>query len=116
MDKETWRALFRADKGVLRTWATDPVPLDPRKAVTITMLRLYELADHAEEMEGTEDADMPIRVPRIPSDVTEALRMLPLINYADGCMYAGYTADELAVLPGGACFSITTDAFRRSLD
>ena len=89
-----------------RTWATD-APLDPRNAVGLTLGELCELADRPEENGGS-DAEWLIYVPRIPINTVEARTMMTMMNcIEDGTMYAGYTNDELAVLPGGAEFSWT---------
>jgi hypothetical protein len=84
-------------------------PLDPRSAVVITVRRLYELADRALEPEIIPEAGEDIHVPRVPIHVTEARAMMAMLMLADGHMYAGYTDDELAVLPGGAQIRMTVD-------
>jgi hypothetical protein len=85
---EIFARVFQGD--VPRTWATD-APLDPRNADATTLGELHEL----------------VKVPRIPINAAEARRMMGMINcIADGTMYAGYTNDELAVLPGGAQISV----------
>ena len=64
-DESRAAAIFRGE--VLRTWATDATPLDPRKAVTITQREMEEeligikLKPH-EEPEG----DWVSHIPRIP--------------------------------------------------
>jgi hypothetical protein len=84
-----------------RGWAKDK-PLDPRNAVTITVRELYALADRLLEPELTPEANEEIGVARIPTNVAEARAMLAMSMLADEQMYGGYTAAELAVLPGGA--------------
>ena len=84
-----------------RDWAKDK-PLDPRNAVTITVEKMYALADRPIEPELIPEANEEIGVARIPISVTEARAMLALAMVADEQMYAGYTDEELAVLPGGA--------------
>lgn len=102
MDEREWvKRVFTGD--LLRTWATD-APLDPRKAVAITLGELYELADRTpeEEIADSRDLEVLIYVPCIPINKAEASTMMAMINFIeDGTMYAGYTRDELAVLPGG---------------
>ena len=103
-DRERVKRVFTGD--LLRTWATD-APLDPRNAVAITLDELCELADRPEETGGSE-AEWLIYVPCIPINSIEARTMMAMMNCVeDGTMYAGYTNDELAVLPGGAQFSWT---------
>ena len=90
---------------VPRSWATDG-PLDPRKAVRTTLGEMHELADRPEECDAC-DADTIVFVPRLPTNPHEAMGMLGMINCdADGVMYAGFTNDELSVLPGGAQISV----------
>jgi hypothetical protein len=101
---EIFARVFQGD--VPRTWATD-APLDPRNADATTLGELHELADRPEEEMDSRDADLLVKVPRIPINAAEARRMMGMINcIADGTMYAGYTNDELAVLPGGAQISV----------
>jgi hypothetical protein len=103
-ESEWVKRVFTGD--LLRTWATD-APLDPRNAVCITVGELWELADRPEEEMDSRDAELLINVPRIPINNAEALTMMTMINFTkDGTMYAGYTVDELAVLPGGAQMSV----------
>jgi len=84
-----------------RSWVTGD-PLDPRDAVTITVRELFQLAERLMEPEIVPEADEEIQVPRIPIHVDEARAMMAMLMLADGgCMYAGYSNDELELLPGG---------------
>jgi hypothetical protein len=94
--------------GQPRSWVKGD-PLDPRSAVVITVRRLYELADRALEPEIIPEAGEDIHVPRVPIHVAEARAMMAMLMLADGRMYAGYTDDELTVLPGGAQIRMTFD-------
>jgi hypothetical protein len=99
MEDESREArIWRGD--VLRTWATDS-PLDPCKAIAVPLRELYELADRIME-DDDPDADVPVRIPRIPINVAEARAMLVMFNCGGGDWYAGYTNDELEVVGGGS--------------
>jgi hypothetical protein len=77
-------------------------PLDPREAVTITVRKLYELAGRSIDPSVISEADEEIAVPRIPIHVAEARAMMTMCMLANrGAMYAGYTDDELELLPDG---------------
>jgi hypothetical protein len=89
-----------------RSWAEDK-PLDPRDAVIVKVRKMYALADLPLEDSITPEADEHILVARIPTNIAEARAMLAMSMLADECMYAGYTNDELAVLPGGAQIEMT---------
>src|SRR5215471_8594917 len=84
-----------------RSWVTSHL-LDPRNAVGITVRKLYELADRPIEEAIIPEADEEILIPRIPIHVAEARAMMAMLMLADGgVMYAGYSGDELALLPSG---------------
>jgi hypothetical protein len=107
-DGDRFERIMRGD--VLRSWAAD-TPLDPRKAITITMRELYELAGKNLE-DYDPDADEPVHIPSIPINAREALAMLATTNMAgNGRMYVGYTNDELKVV-GGAQIEITVERIR----
>jgi len=65
--------------------------------------------DRPLEPEIMPEADGEIGIAHIPSNVAEARAMLTMSMLADGCMYAGYTNDELAALPGGAQIKMAID-------
>jgi hypothetical protein len=93
-----------------RSWAKGK-SLDPRDAVIITQRELYALAKCSLEPEIIPEADEPIHIPHIPINVAEARAMLAMSMLADRGMYAGYTNNELAILPGGAQISVTERSF-----
>jgi hypothetical protein len=85
----------------LRSWVTGD-PLDPRNAVTITVRKLFQLADRPMEPEIIPEAGERMQVPRIPIHVAEARAMMAMLMLADGgSMYAGCSNDGLELLPGG---------------
>jgi hypothetical protein len=91
----------RAYANLPRSWVTGD-PLDPREQVTITVRKLYELAGRPIDPSVIPEADEEIAVPRIPIHIAEARAMMTMCMLANrGAMYAGYTDDELELLPDG---------------
>src|SRR6476620_10706145 len=65
-----------------RSWVTSD-QLDPRNGVTITVRKLYELADRPIESGIIPEADEEITVPRVSIHVAEARAMMAMVMLAN---------------------------------